>query len=165
MPHDIFWRCSAWEWKLGVKVFGGCLLKVLVSICGISRPSLMLSKKDSTNSHSVHILRNSTWMAALTLAPEDSGSLAKLQPIHKLLCLRSGCDWDCRMSGNNKRKVNQEISMSICIIKQEIINNHGTTGLMSQTQSTSCTHSVACHIQGPLNIEPWLWFQDAHGCL
>ena len=37
-------------------------------------------------------------MTRLTLASEGSGSLAKLQPLHKLLHLRSGCNRGCRMS-------------------------------------------------------------------
>ena len=36
-------------------------------------------------------------MTRLTLASEGSGSLAKLQPLHKLH-LRSGCYRGCRMS-------------------------------------------------------------------
>ena len=37
-------------------------------------------------------------MTGLTLASEGSGSLAKLQSLHKLLHLRSGCYRGCRMS-------------------------------------------------------------------
>ena len=38
-------------------------------------------------------------MTGLTLAPEGSGSLVKLQPLHELLQLRSGCSrgYKCRM--------------------------------------------------------------------
>ena len=53
-------------------------------------------------------------MAGLTLAPEGSGSLVKLQLIHKLLHLRSGWTQGCRMS-ENKRKAVQEISMNVCM--------------------------------------------------
>ena len=63
-------------------------------------------------------------MAGLTLAPEGSGSLAKLQLLYELLCLRSGWTQGCRMSENKERKVVQEISM---ILKQQCtrINNQG----------------------------------------
>ena len=44
----------------------------------------------------------STWLTGLTLAPEDSDSLAKLQPIHMLPHLRSCSYWGCRMSVNKK---------------------------------------------------------------
>ena len=54
-------------------------------------------------------------MVGLTLAPEGSGSLAKLQLLHELLHLRSGWTQDCRMSENKQIKVVQEISMNVYI--------------------------------------------------
>ena len=64
-------------------------------------------------------------MAGLTLAPEGSGSLAKQQLQQELLCLRSGWTQGCRMSENKQRKVVQETSMNMCILKQPYtkINN------------------------------------------
>ena len=46
-------------------------------------------------------------MTGLTLAPEGSGSLAKLQPLHELLHLRSGCPrgYMYRMLENKRREV------------------------------------------------------------
>ena len=44
-------------------------------------------------------------MTGLTLAPEGSGSLAKLQPLHKLLHLRSGCSRGYTISENKKWEV------------------------------------------------------------
>ena len=44
-------------------------------------------KNDSIYSFSVNLFGNKTIMAQLTLAPEGSGSLAKLQQLHELLRL------------------------------------------------------------------------------
>ena len=57
-------------------------------------------------------------MAGLTSAPEGSGSLAKQQLQQELLRLRSGWTQGCRMSENKQRKVVQETSMNVCILKQ-----------------------------------------------
>ena len=56
---------------------------------------------------SVHFLGSRSWMTRLTLAPEGSGSLAKLQPLHKLLQLRSRCNrgYMCRMLKNKRWEV------------------------------------------------------------
>ena len=61
-------------------------------------------------STSVHLLRSRTWRVGLTLVSEGSGSLAKLQPIHKLLLLWSGSYWGCRMSANKRWEVVQQTS-------------------------------------------------------
>ena len=58
------------------------------------------SKNDLIYSLSVNFLGSRTIMAQLTLAPEGSGSLAKLQQLHELLRLRSGWTQGCRMSEN-----------------------------------------------------------------
>ena len=61
-----------------------------ISECGIIRSSLIFyhkSKNDSTYSLSENLLGSRTIMAQLTLAPEGSGSLAKLQQLHELLRL------------------------------------------------------------------------------
>ena len=57
----------------------------------------------------------------LTSAPEGSGSLAKLQLLHELLRLRSGWTQGCRMfrEQTKERKAVQEISMNVCILKQQ----------------------------------------------
>ena len=56
---------------------------------------------------SVHLLGSRSWMTRLTLASEGSGSLSKLQPLHELLHLRSGCHWGymCRMLKNKRWEV------------------------------------------------------------
>ena len=64
-------------------------------------------------------------MAELTLVPEGSGSLAKLQLLHELLRLRSGYTQDCRMLENKQIKVVQEISMNVCIYTvQSVTEEH-----------------------------------------
>ena len=66
-------------------------------------------------------------MAELTLAPEGSGSFAKLQLWHELLRQRSDWTPGYRMSDNKHRKMTQEISMNVCIIMfraiQELCND------------------------------------------
>ena len=72
---------------------------VLKSVCGVIRPSLTFyhkSRNDSIYSLSVHLLRSRKWMVGLTSAPEGACSLAKLQLIHKHLCLRSCSHWGCK---------------------------------------------------------------------
>ena len=91
-----------------VKELGGCLLKVYIGECGIIRSSLIFyhkSTNDSIYSLSANFLGSRTIMAQLTLAPEGSGSLAKLQQLHELLRLRSGWTQGCRMSENKKRSI------------------------------------------------------------
>ena len=65
-------------------------------------------------SPSVHLSRSRTWSARLTLVSEASGSLAKLQPIHEHLWLRSGCSRGCRMSENKRWEVVQQ-TFSFCV--------------------------------------------------
>ena len=48
-------------------------------------------------------------MAELTLAPEGSASLAKLQLLHELLHLRSGCTQGCRMSEKTNKGGSQNL--------------------------------------------------------
>ena len=81
--------------------------------------------------YSVHFLRNvKTWITGLTLAPEDYGSRATLQPIHRSQCLRSGSHWDCRMSENKRWKVVQQTS-SLCV--RYICSQHLTSETHYQT--------------------------------
>ena len=53
-------------------------------------------------------------MTGLTLAPEGFDSLAMLQPVHGPQCLRSGSNWGCRMSENERWQVVQQTS-SLCV--------------------------------------------------
>ena len=48
------------------------------------------------------LLRCRTWMAGLTLAPEGSGSLSKLQTVHGLHHQRSCHHWGCRIPENKR---------------------------------------------------------------
>ena len=64
------------------KVFGyNCLA---IKYTGVTK---WRSKNDSIYSLSVNFLGSRTIMAQLTLSPEGSGSLAKLQKLHELLRL------------------------------------------------------------------------------
>ena len=58
-------------------------------------------------------------MAGLTLAPEGSGSLAKLQLLCELLHLRSGWTQGCRMSENKQKKGSSRNLHNVCILKQQ----------------------------------------------
>ena len=49
-------------------------------------------------------------MTGLTLASEGSGSLAKLQPLHELLHLRSGCSRGYRIS----ERIDERWLKSLC---------------------------------------------------
>ena len=70
---------------------------------------LIISAHYLEKHYSVHFLRNvRTWITGLTLASEGYGSLATLQPIHRLQCLRSGSHWGCRMSENERWEVVQQ---------------------------------------------------------
>ena len=55
-------------------------------------------------STSVHLLASKTWIVRLTSAPEGSGFLAKLQPIHVHHQMWSYSHWDCRASDNKKEE-------------------------------------------------------------
>jgi len=52
-------------------------------------------------------------MAGLTLAAEGSGSLSKLQTVHRLHCLRSCYHWGCRIP-ENKRWNALNKSLQVC---------------------------------------------------
>ena len=84
-------------------------------------------------STSVHLL---TWRAGLTLAREGCGSLAKLQPIHEHLHLRSSCHWGCEMSENKRWEVVQQIS-SLCV---NSVPHHWDT-VSDTTVTTHCLTS------------------------
>ena len=65
--------------------------------------------KDVLYNSIVHFLKTCiyirrTWMTALTLVPECSGSLAKLQPMHTIPHLQSCSNWDCRKSEYQRTK-------------------------------------------------------------
>ena len=72
-------------------------------------------------------------MGELTLAPEGSGSLAKLQLLHELLHLRSGWTQDCRMSENNNptetaehqtTKIKSSKKCSCMMLKQQYMSKN-----------------------------------------
>ena len=53
-------------------------------------------------------------MTRLTPASEDSGSLAKLQPLHELLQLRSGCSRGYRISDTVCQFVSEVEDYPLC---------------------------------------------------
>ena len=81
-------------------------------------------------STSVQLLRSRTWRAGLTLVSEGSGSLAKLQPTHEHLHLRSCSHWGYRMSENKRWEVVQQTS-SLCV--RYIWSQYLTTETQYQT--------------------------------
>jgi len=52
-------------------------------------------------------------MAGLTIAPEGSGSLSKLQTVYELHCLRCCYHWDCKIP-ENKRWNRLNKSLQVC---------------------------------------------------
>ena len=69
---------------------------------------------------SAHFLGSRSWMTGLTLASEGSGSLAKLQPLHELLHLRSGCYRGCRMS----ERIDEKWLKSLCKVYLVSVSNY-----------------------------------------
>ena len=53
-------------------------------------------------------------MTGLTLASEGSGSLAKLQPLHKFLHLRPGCSRGYRISDTVCQFISEVKDYSLC---------------------------------------------------
>ena len=85
---------------IGGQIWGksGESLLIIASVISSSPPYYFnTSLRMTWPTVSVHLLLSRTWMAGLTLVPQGSGSLAKLQLLHELLCLRSGCTQGCRM--------------------------------------------------------------------
>ena len=95
-------------------------------------------------------------MVGLTQASEDSGSLAKHQPVHKDLLLRSQCWWGYRESENHRWQVVKQIAFIFVI---------GLSTSTTETQyqilcvSLSVSDVENCFLWGychSIEREPWV---------